>query len=270
MFRALFAPIVCVVLSGCAFNSVFFPLDNRPQDEIPASTEIISIVGKENGELYQLFRFAPQSAIKAEIMLFQGSGSTVNNWYKFAKPLVEDGYQVYMMEYFGFGANQGSPNHEKAQADAFYIADYLIKNRKRKDLPLILMGQSYGGQLAMSVGAKHQSNFAALVLEGTYTSFEDEASWSVPSIIRPLVRLIFVEPYRAEDFAKTIQIPTLIVHSSGDRRVPIEMGQQLYSVIPAKKEFWQVTGSHLATLLDQPENFVSKLNGFLSKKAEIH
>ena len=83
--------MLVLLMSGCSFNSVFFPVDERPDDFISGAVEVIELTAAD-GVAIQHFLFKPAQAHKATIFVFQGSGSKVANWHKVIKPLIDDGY----------------------------------------------------------------------------------------------------------------------------------------------------------------------------------
>ena len=202
----------------------------------------------------------PQSTPKATIFVFHGSGSKVSNWTNLLKPLVEDGYQLFLMEYRGFGNTEGSASHETAASDAHRAFLYLIDREDVKSKPLLILGQSYGGQLAINVAASYPENVDVLVTEGAFTSFRDIAVHSTPWIGKPFTWTFFLNPYSSVKLIKEASMPTLIIHSQEDDVVPFFMGEDLFDHAGGQKEFWKIHGQHADALVDYPREFVSRIN----------
>ena len=202
----------------------------------------------------------PKSTPKATIFVFHGSGSKVTNWTNLLKPLVEDGYQVFLMEYRGFGNSEGSASHETAALDAHSAFLYLIDREDVKSKPLLILGQSYGGQLAISVAASYPENVDVLVTEGAFTSFRNIAVYSTPWIGKPFTWAFFRNPYSSVELIKEASMPKLIIHSQDDDVVPFFMGEKLFDHAGGQKEFWKIRGQHTDALVDYPGEFVSRMN----------
>jgi len=205
----------------------------------------------------------PSSDAKATIFVFHGSGSKVSNWLKLVEPLVDNDYQIFLMEYRGFGESEGEAGHEAVAADAHRALLYLVGRQDVKNKKLFVLGQSYGGQLAISVAAKFPSYIDALVTEGTFTSFKDIAAHSTPWIARPFVSVFFLNPYSAAKQIRRVSVPTLIIHSQDDEAVPFSMGEELYELAGGQREFWAINGKHTDALVDFPNEFVRKLDRFV-------
>jgi fermentation-respiration switch protein FrsA (DUF1100 family) len=256
--------LLSLFLTACSFNSVFFPIDERPADTVDIDIEKIELVSSD-GKRVQHYFFNANHYSKATILVFHGSGSTVLNWYKVVRPLVEDGYQVFMMEYRGFGTSEGDASHDSIAFDANAALNYLAGRVDVKTKPLLVMGQSYGGQLAIYVTHKNQHLVDGLVTEGTYTSFSEEAASFSPWPISSLVNLIVSNEYNSLDLIQDIRTNKLFIHSNEDNVVPFGMAQKLYSKATGQKELWVINGKHVAGLLDNPVEYVSKVNELFKK-----
>ncbi len=204
--------------------------------------------------------FKPQSDPEATIFVFHGSGSKVANWTKLLKPLLEDGYQLFLMEYRGFGGSEGHATHEAVVADAHQAFLYLIGREDVKGKPVLILGQSYGGQLAINVAARYPQEVDALVTEGAFTSFRDIAVYSTPWIAKPFTWAFFRNPYSSVDVIREATMPKLIIHSQEDGVVPFFMGEKLFEHAGDHKEFWEISGKHADALVDYPTEFVVRMN----------
>ena len=213
-----------------------------------------------DGKNIHHFLIKPQSNPKATIFVFHGSGSKVANWTKLLRPLLEDGYQLFLMEYRGFGGSEGNASHETVAADAHRAFLYLVGREDVKDKPLLILGQSYGGQLAINVAARYPEEVDALVTEGAFTSFRNIAVYSTPWIGKPFTWAFFRNPYSSVKCIQKAAMPKLIIHSQEDDVVPFFMGKELFEHAGDYKEFWETNGKHADTLVDYPKEFVVRIN----------
>lgn len=261
-------------LSACSFNGVFFPIDQRENDKINSVFEQVTLVSTDKVNISS-FMFTPSLPAKATIFALHGSGSTVGNWFKVVEPLVKDGYQVFMMDYRGFGASQGEAGHHKVAEDALAALSYLKTRDDVINKPLLILGQSYGGQAAIYATFYHQEAVDGLILEGTFTSFSEEAAHSSPWFVSPLVASIVSNAYESANMIKSVNINTLIIHSVEDNVVPFHMAQTLLSNsgansgasagVSTSAELWRINGKHVAGLIERPTDYVAKVNQLLSQ-----
>lgn len=257
--RALPVLVTLCTLCGCSFDSTFFPVDDRPNGRPAANQEDILLVSADGHTIHHVL-IRPQSDAKATIFVFHGSGSKISNWIKLLEPLTDDGYQLFLMEYRGFGISGGNAAHEAVALDAERAFLYLVNRRDVRNRPVLVLGQSYGAQLAIRVAARYPEEVTLLIIEGAFTSFRKIALHSTPWIGKPFTWAFFREPYSSTELIKEASMPKLIIHSQTDETVPFFMGSELFDQAGGQKEFWKIRGRHTDALLDYPVEFVRRIN----------
>ena len=257
--RTLSILVALCGLCACSFDSTFFPVDVGSDDKPDANQEDILLVAVDGHRIHHVL-IKPHFSAKATIFVFHGSGSKISNWLKILGTLTENGNQLFLMEYRGFGISEGNASHEAIASDAHRAFRYLINRDDIKNHPVIVVGQSYGAQLAINVAAKYPEEVALLVTEGAFTTFRDIAIHSTPWIGKPLTWAFFVNPYSSTELIKEASMPKLIIHSQDDELVPFFMGEELFDQANGQKEFWKVRGKHADALVDFPNEFVWRIN----------
>lgn len=248
-----------LLVSGCSFDSTFFPVDERPAHALGARDEHIPLRSSDGKHIQHLL-LRPVGEARATIFVLHGSGSTVANWVTLLEPLRDAGYLLFLMEYRGFGESEGVASHERVAEDARRAFTHLRGLEAVRDKTLLLLGQSYGGQLAVSLAAGFPDQVDGLVLEGTFSSFEEVAVYATPWWARPMTRLVFVNPYRCLELIAEPSVPKLIIHSRDDAVVPYAMAEQLFAAAGGRKELWTIRGAHTDALLDYPEEFIARVD----------
>ena len=257
--RILATLLTLCMVNGCSFDGTFFPVDKRPDGGKGTNQENIVLKSADGKNIHHVL-IKPQSDPKAMIFVFHGSGSKVANWTKLLEPLLADGYQLFLMEYRGFGNSEGDASHETVTADAHRAFLYLIGREDVKDKPLLVLGQSYGGQLAINVAARYPEHVDVLITEGAFTSFRNIAIYSTPRIGKPFTWALFRNPYSSLKLIQEAAMPKLIIHSQEDDVVPFFMGEELFDHARGYKEFWKIHGKHTDALVDYPKEFVVRIN----------
>lgn len=258
--------VALCLLCACSFDSRFFPVDERPDSRPAAQKEDILLISADGHSVHHVL-IKPQLSPKATVFVFHGSGSKISNWARLLAPLLDDGYQVFLMEYRGFGISEGEASHENVASDAHSAFRYLVSRDDVKNRPLLVLGQSYGAQLAINIAANHREEVAALITEGAFTSFRDIAIHSSPWIAKPFTWAFFLNPYSSRELIKEASMPKLIIHSEDDEIVPFSMGVELFDQARGQKEFWKIRGQHADALVDYPAETVFRINnmaGFAS------
>lgn len=250
-----------LIFASCSFDSTFFAVNKQNLNSkiINLNYEAIYVDSADDKKvLCHLYK--PADGVKGTIFFLQGSGDNLASWSTYAAYLVNVGYEVIMIEYRGFGTDTGKATHENVLSDAETVLKNLSYINSNKERKLILLGQSYGGQIAINLTSKYPEKVAALVVEGTFTSFNEEVVYQVPFIFKPFLKIITSSPYKSiELISKINNVPTLVIHSEDDRTVPFSMGQELYSKANQPKLFWAINGEHIHGLQDYTKDYIEKI-----------
>ena len=290
--KAVFFLVVFCVLSACAFNGTFHrPTQNPPFEELPyyvfdkdtiqieydqISKEIVlkdsrSIVINHNysirneyfegygGNRLNGWLLTPSHIdIVATILHFHGSAGSLFSQYELITPLIEFGYRIFMFDYGGYGYSEGVPNHQNVLQDAYSALDYL-HNQEIDNTKLIIYGQSYGGYLAAVVGSNSPLKIDAIVVEGAFSSFKEQARHKA-SIFGNFVK----NEFHVDKEIKNNDKPLLVIHSREDKMVPMELGRKIYNNANQPKEFYEINGLHIGGLENYSEEIASKINHMIN------
>ena len=257
-----FILILGLVITSCSFNSSFFAVDKQDPDSEIADLDFDKVyIDAADGKKILCHFYKPTIDPSSTIFLLQGSGDNITSWSSYADYFVRAGYEVFMMEYRGFGEDLGKATHRNVLLDAEKALIKLTNMDAVKDRKIILLGQSYGGQIAINLTSRYPEKVAALVTEGTFTSFNEEVIYQVPGILKPFLYLFVYSPYKSKELIKEINgIPLLIIHSKDDEIVPLKMGKELYANANEPKYFWEITGEHNHGIEEHTEEYLEKLN----------
>lgn len=205
----------------------------------------------------------PAGKPKATILFLHGAGGNVTRYTFMTRPLVEHGYQVFMIDFRGYGKSTGKPTHHSIAADGQFVFDYLRNRPDVKGTKMILFGASIGTQIAAHLARNNASHVQALVLEGTISSLTDVAKFYAPKEHHAVIDQIPM-PYAAKEDVKTLgTVRTLVVHSAEDKEVPIAMGEEVYKNITGSKEFWTITGKHLDGMRVDKAGYLARIEALL-------
>ncbi len=159
------------------------------------------------------------------------------------------GFSVFAIDYRGFGRSDGTlPSEQMTYEDAEAGWKWLVAKVPDASRRFIY-GHSLGGAVAIDLAArlaaqdKGTPQAHGLIVESTFTSLPDiaaELSWSwLPT------RLIMSQRFDSIDKVKTIDLPVLFVHGTGDRYVPAKFSQALYEAAPNPKKLLLIeNGGH--------------------------
>lgn len=176
--------------------------------------------------------------------------------------LPERGYDVFMLDYRGYGLSGGEPALPEIFDDIESGFNWLDKRYNNRE-QIFFLGQSIGAALGvywMAHSPLAQQRLTAVVLDSPFSSYpgmiEDvmQRSWLTWLFAKP-VSWCFSSKYDP-DRAATLLPNTksyLFFASSEDQVVPFEQGKALYEALPANKRRVVTQGPHIATF-NTPEN----------------
>jgi fermentation-respiration switch protein FrsA (DUF1100 family) len=149
------------------------------------------------------------------------------------------GYNIFAVEYRGFGRNDGTPSEDGVYADASAAYRYLTHSRGVAADRIILAGRSLGSAVAVDLATRVPS--AGLLLLSAIDSVPMTGARLYPWAP---VRLLASSQFDALSKIGRVRVPVLIVHARNDRFVPIAVGRALYAGVTAPKLLVETSGGH--------------------------
>ena len=80
----------------------------------------------ENDTITAVFLKPKMKNPKKTIFFFHGANGNVSTYQYITKPLVENGFQVVMVDFRGYGKSTGIPTHQNVASDGQKIFDFLM------------------------------------------------------------------------------------------------------------------------------------------------
>ncbi len=233
------------------------PIDSVAFEEVVLKTDTV--------QLSSIF-LKPSMKPKATILFFHGAGGNVSSYLFMTKPLVAAGYQVFMVDFRGYGKSTGTPTHLNIAQDGQLVFDNLLQRKDVQKTKLIVYGASMGSQVAVHLAKNNESKIAGLVLDGTISSFTDIAADKSPAEQREFIRKGLPSPYSAKEDIKTVHnVPVLFIHSKEDKDVPFHQAEAVYNNAPGKKTLLVYEGKHLEAIKADPDKIIEAINRLIGK-----
>lgn len=285
--------IVIIILNSCAFDKQFlepYPLNNDDsftgyvkgiEDSITLTFDHTNqpILKDSRSELANLSYTIENTFFKSK------SGNNLNGWlispkknyngttiyflhgnlanmvYMFTlmTPFVEAGYQLFTIDYSGFGFSTGESTRANVLDDGNSGLDYILDKKDIKYDKLIIYGQSLGGHLACVVATENQDKIDGLVIEGAFSSHKDISSDGVPILSRIFVR----EMYSAKKAIQSFKKPLLVIHSTDDTRVKYKHGELIFKKANYPKTMLTIDQKHVRGPLFYSEKIVAEIEKLL-------
>jgi pimeloyl-ACP methyl ester carboxylesterase len=209
-----------------------------------------------NGDTLNAWYFAPKENYNGHTIYFlHGNAGNLVYQYPLVTPFVNAGYQVFMVDYSGFGFSQGKATRKNVHQDAQDGLDYMLGRSDIKYEKLIMYGQSLGGHLSVVLAEENQEVIDGLVIEGAFSSHSDIAGSRVPILGRIFTR----EMYSAERSIPKLFKPVLVIHSTEDQTIPIKHGKRLYSLANEPKSMYTIDQRHILGPLYYADSIDAKM-----------
>jgi len=250
--------IIMIVLFISACSKIIFR-PNRIRYNTPEQlglrhrNVIISI--NENERLHGWFLLSTNEP-KGTVFYLHGNAQNISAHINNVSWLPEKGYQVFLLDYRGYGCSSGSPNISRALQDISAGFDWLFNQSQVKELPIYLLGQSLGASLgAYFIGTRHQvkNRLAGVILDAGFANLRTIVReklgefWLTWPLQYPLSWL-FANKYNADKVIQNISpIPLLIIHSIDDKVIPPSHGRKLYELAGQPKYYMETEGMHIST-----------------------
>ena len=185
---------------------------------------------------FEDLRFSAADATRLHGWLVPGSGETALLWFHgnagnvgdrvaLLKELHEQlGLSIFILEYRGYGASQGTPSEKGLYLDAEAALQSLIARLGSGARRIVLFGQSLGAAVAVELARRGPPS--GLILESAFTSVSAMARHHYPWLpVGPLLRTRF------DSLAKIAQVkaPLLVIHGDRDEIAPLRMGEALFA-----------------------------------------
>ncbi|MBI6681586.1 alpha/beta hydrolase [Pseudomonas viridiflava] len=248
-------------LAGCS-SMLFYPEAGLPFTPDKARLEYrdVNLTAADGTRLHGWWLSAKAGVpVKGTVLHLHGNGGNMSwhlggSWW-----LPEQGYQVLMLDYRGYGQSQGEPSLPAIYQDIQAAFDWLKAAPEVQGKPLVVLGQSIGGALAVHYLAEHpdeRSRIKALVLDGVPASYRDVArnslsnSWLTLPFRTPLSWFIPDGDSAVNGLPRIAGTPMLIFHSMDDTLVPLVNGIRVYKAAPPPRVLQLTRGGHVQTFAD--------------------
>ena len=229
----------------------------------------IALTTEDNLALHGWF-LPVKGGVKGTVYFLHGNAENISTHIQSVYWLPEMGYQVFLIDYRGFGLSEGQPDLPSALKDIKTGFNWLIKQETVSGKPVFLLGQSLGASMGLyfaATDAEAKSHLAAVVSDAAFTGYDDIARhvasqvWLMWPFQYPLSWLIEGQ-YDPIDYIGAISpTPLLLIHSHDDGVIPFEQSDRLFERALEPKTRASTEGRHGMTF-NQSKNRWLLLNFF--------
>lgn len=254
--------LIALLQTGC--SSVFFYPDKVTYitpDRLNLEYEDIYLDTADGETLHGWWLPAPtDEPAKGTVYYLHGNAQNVSAHILNVAWLPEQGYNVFAIDYRGYGQSTGAPDIEGALHDTEIGLRWLADRHPDNDHPLFLLGQSLGGGLGIALASEwvqrsEQPQLSGVILDGTFSGFRLIAReklgefWLTWPFQIPLSWSITDDYEGVDRIANIAPVPVKIIHSARDGIIPFHHGMRLYEAAEQPKDFLRTDTPHGATFI---------------------
>ena len=260
-------PMVKAMVDNDESKLYYFPVKEMESMKDLKYTENVLKV-EDSLNIYTYLFLSTTTEPKGNIFFIHGAGGNVSKYKPLIKPLVENGYKVYAVDWRGYGKSTGEPNYKGVLKDTQAAFKDFNRKTQSDSLKTLVFGTSLGGQLAVKITKDNPGKVDALILDGSIQSAQQMAIDYAPvEFLKEKARNSpenFNQDYVAiRDIKEISNIPKLIIHSQSDRDVSFIQGENLFKAAKEPKDFWITDTKHIMTLKEHPDEAIKKIDGLI-------
>ncbi|HEX4646062.1 MAG TPA: alpha/beta fold hydrolase [Verrucomicrobiae bacterium] len=227
--------LVLVVLVFLAQRRLLYHPDGAPLDILAklAAGSGFQPWQNSSGEVIGWKQLARANLAHERVLIVHGNAGSAVDRMDFAEALRNAGtFDVYILEYPGYGARPGKPTQE----NFFRAADEAFELLK-KDGQVYLIGESLGTGVAAYLAGTHPAMISGVLLIAPYDNMVDVAQFHMP--IFP-VRLLLRDRFPSSGYLKNYNGPVGVLLAGQDVVVPSRFGRKLYDNYSGPKKLWEM------------------------------
>jgi uncharacterized protein len=179
--------------------------------------------GKE-GNL-NFISFQTKAPKKGTVLFFHGNMKNVEYYKQYPDFFLSKGYEVWMIDYPGFGKTTGTRSEERMKEDALSFYDFVAKASNSDNM--VLYGKSMGTGVASFVASWRKCR--QLILETPYYSIDALVKSYAP--VYPAA-LISRYHFHTGEILPQLSIPITLFHGTDDEVIPYSHAERLHQEQP--------------------------------------
>ena len=225
------------------------------EDDFSGEFEEMKFKTKDNISLSGILFKAQES--KGLVFYLHGNAGTIQGVGKLAESFTSSGYDMFAMDYRGFGKSTGDIQSEKQLiSDVQLTYDQLNKRYDEKNIIVVgySMGTGFATQLTVNNDPKQ------LILIAPYFSIVDMMTTNYPIVPSFLLKYKLETNLHIQD----CNVPVTLFHGTADEVIPFNSSTRLQKLIKRKGKLIRLKGMSHGDVISKPR-VLKKMNRILSQ-----
>lgn len=198
-------------------------------------TEQNVLVGEKRN--LNIVQFHTKGIPKGIVLYFHGNMRNIERYAQFAPYFTKHNYEVWMIDYPGFGKSTGKFTEQTVYSDALLL--YKMAAKKTGASKLIIYGKSLGTGIASFLAANNECR--QLILETPYYSMKELAKHYF--FIYPSSKLIRYH-FPIHEYLSKVTAPVIMFHGTKDEIIPYKQVERLKKENPSAQLITIPAGQH--------------------------
>ncbi len=237
-----FVVVAGIILLAWMFQRtlIYFPFGDVPTPSEVGLTQVeeVEFPTADGLRLDGWFVRTASSSPAFTVVVFNGNAGNRAHRAPLAASLQQQGVQVLLFDYRGYGGNEGTPTEAGLRADAGAARTYVLGRGDVDASRLIYLGESIGTALAIALAAEHPP--AGLILRSPFTSLVEVGQIHYPFLP---VQLLLRDRFSVIDDIRRVHCPVLVIAGDEDRIIPVDQSRRVYDATPSAKELLILAGA---------------------------
>lgn len=248
--------LLCVgmlpLIAGCS-GLFFYPVEPWAQNPANQGLDYEDVVLiHEDGLRIHGWWLPARGRPKGTVFFLHGNAENISTHLMNVAWLPSRGYQVFLVDYRGYGLSEGEAKLPGAFRDIQLGLDWLQASGRLGNAPLIVFGQSLGAAMGIKVMAEKENRKAAdcLMFESVFSGYPQitrsimSQSWLLWPFQWPVAAAMPDDWNPIDHVAALEGSPLLLLHSREDPVIPFAQGQAVFEAAEEPKVFQPLRGPH--------------------------
>jgi pimeloyl-ACP methyl ester carboxylesterase len=192
---------------------------------------------------------------KGLIFYLHGNSGSLETWGNIARIYTDLGYDIFILDYRGFGKSEGAvDSEEQIYKDVSIAYKNLLKRYNEKDV--VIIGYSIGTGVATWLASNNKPK--TLILQSPFFNFLEFSSTRIPFIPD------FLKKFKFESNLNITKVrsPVYIFHGKEDQLIPIQNSVRLSKLLKKGSHFYKLDNQdHLQ--MNENLDYIEKLKSLL-------